>query len=584
MAQASGPVVNTGGNRARNKIRGLNHLPEDDWIEHDLIEDPGFNCPPQWGHLGRDSGASHPIPSLGAWSRDQARQIQLKSFLEEHINEAAPNGAPVRMVKHNDETDLWGVVKAGWEKQNGAPPIITEGCLWLYQRNLGIWTKAKAPERFFLYRLLHGLNAGDGDQDYWGKKIVMNKRNLLALDFIAMHDHSIISEKSPFVDEVPGVILLTNLQPKRETAYSVKQTLIHMPDKDGFVHYVAPGVEEFKRHTYNEPVLRPKLSEIVNLRTEKNAPAAWYHYMNSLFEGDSDAEAKVRTLEEFLGAALCGLSTRFQRVAVLEGSGANGKSLFMEIARRLFNEEDVTVTSPDTWGRFGTVDLMGKKINLVTELDEGSVFKSDTFKSAVTGDLIRGEFKGGVSFSFRPEAGHILSCNTLPPAADQSPGFYRRFILIKFGKRWDPGSPGFREADQILKSVMEVRHEIVQRLVWSCAELMKRGRYPELVSHNAAMRDWAQNSDSVTDFANSCLVKDSDEGFLKGIEQQPELHSAFLVFAKNTGRKGMGNRNFYRRLAAIEGVNKREKHYNGNACFEVKLRYQADWLEGSKDI
>jgi len=131
---------------------------------------------------------------------------------------------------------------------------------------------------------------------------------------------------------------------------------------------------------------------------------------------------------------------------------------------------------------------------------------------------------------------------------------------------------------------MEVRHEIVQRLVWSCAELMKRGKYPNLSSHNSAMKDWAQNSDSVTDFANSCLKKDDEGNFIKGIEKQPELHGAFLVFTKNTGRKGMGNRIFYRRLAAIEGVDKREKHYNGSACFNVKLNYQADWLEGSKDI
>jgi len=584
MGHATGPRSGNSERKIRNNLRGLNHIPEDDWVEHELLDDPGFNCPPQWGQLEKETGPAHPVPALGDWSKDGALLIQLKAFFSEYINETDSSGNLCRMVKHNDEVDLWGVIKAGWKRQNGVEPIITEGHMWLYQKNLGIWAKADTPERLYLFRLLHGLSAGDGYQDFDGKTIMMNKRNLLALDFMAMHDHAIINKKSPFADEVPGVVLLTNLQPERSPAYSVKQTLIHMPDKDGHVHYMAPGFEEFKRHTYNEPTPRPKLSEVVNLRSEKNNPAAWHHYMKSLFAGDDDAEAKVQTVEEHLGASLCGLATKFQRVVVLEGSGANGKSLFMEIARRLFNAEDVTVTSPDTWGRFGTVDLMGKKINLVTELDEGSVFKSDTFKSAVTGDLIRGEYKGGASFSFRPVAGHILSCNSLPPAADQSPGFYRRFILVKFGRRWSHSDPGYREADQILDSIMEVRHEIVQRLVWSCAELMKRGQYPNLSSHNSAMKDWAQNSDSVTDFANSCLKKDDEGDFIKGIEKQPELHGAFLVFTKNTGRKGMGNRNFYRRLAAIEGVDKREKHYNGSACFNVKLNYQADWLEGSKDI
>ena len=584
MKQESGRRVKVTRGKAQSNVRGLNHLKEDDWIEHDLLEDPGFNCPPQWGQKDKETGPSHPIPLLGAWSRDTARKRQLIAFFEEYIQEVDDNGIPLRVVKYNDEIDLWQIVKAGWERQNGAAPIITEGGLWLYQSNLGIWKRAEAPERYYLFRLLHGLDAGDGDTTSTGKTITMNKRNILALDFMATNDHSIIHETSPFVEEVPGVVLLTNLQPKRDPSYSVKQTLIHMPCKDGMVRYMAPGFEEFKRHTYNKPTPRPKLTEVVNLRSEKNAPAAWHNYMVSLFDGDEDAAAKVQTIEEFLGASLCGLATRYQKVVVFEGAGENGKSLFMEIARRLFNAGDVTVTSPDTWGRFGTVDLMGKKINLVTELDEGSVFKSDTFKSAVTGDLIRGEYKGGDSFSFRPEAGHILSCNSLPPAADQSPGFYRRFILIKFGKRWSHSTPGYREADQIVDSIMEVRHEIVQRLVWACAELMARGKYPELSSHNAAMKDWAQNSDSVNDFANSCLAKDENGQFKSGIEKQPDLHNAFQTFAKNTGRRGMGNRNFYRRLEAIDGVERRATKYNGNFCFEVKLRYQTDWLEGSKDI
>ena len=150
MSHATGPKSGNSERKSRNNLRGLNHLPEDDWIEHDLLDDPGFNCPPQWGQLEKETGPAHPVPALGDWSKDGALLIQLKAFFADHISEQDDNGHPRRMVKYNDEVDLWAVIKAGWKRQNGSEPVITEGQMWLYQRNLGIWTKADAPERFYL--------------------------------------------------------------------------------------------------------------------------------------------------------------------------------------------------------------------------------------------------------------------------------------------------------------------------------------------------------------------------------------------------------------------------------------------------
>ena len=70
------------------------------------------------------------------------------------------------------------------------------------------------------------------------------------------------------------------------------------------------------------------------------------HFLDDVFAGDSDAEQKKQILQEHAGAAILGIAPRYEVALVLVGDGANGKSTYIKLVRRLIAAEAVTSIPP----------------------------------------------------------------------------------------------------------------------------------------------------------------------------------------------------------------------------------------------
>src|SRR5439155_4614212 len=120
-----------------------------------------------------------------------------------------------------------------------------------------------------------------------------------------------------------------------------------------------------------------------------------------------DRRQRIEVLEEWVGATLLGAVVKYQTAVVLVGDGGNGKSVFLEVVRRLFSPARVRSIRPQKWSdKFATADLDGCLANIVNEMPTSEIAASDVFKSVIAGDAIGGEKKYKDPYTFQPRAGH----------------------------------------------------------------------------------------------------------------------------------------------------------------------------------
>lgn len=154
-------------------------------------------------------------------------------------------------------------------------------------------------------------------------------------------------------------------------------------------------------------------------------------WISNLMEGD---EARVATLQEFVGFVLSGGPYKYHKMLWLSGSGRNGKSTFINLLRELVGEENTTAVSIASLAtdRFASSALYGKLLNVSEEVGKGDLSQTGSIK-ALTGDsVVNAQKKFGPSFSFMNRAKMILSFNEIPHMSDFSVGMKSRPQIIPF--------------------------------------------------------------------------------------------------------------------------------------------------------
>jgi putative DNA primase/helicase len=187
-----------------------------------------------------------------------------------------------------------------------------------------------------------------------------------------------------------------------------------------------------------------KQCDLITMHTEVGFdPAArcprWLRFLDDVFSSDREL---IGYVHRSVGYCVTGITTE-QVIFVCHGSGANGKSTFLDVLRNVLG--DYSFNLP-----FGTFEpkarsaipndiaaLPRRRFVTALETNESAPLNEARIKlltgcDAVSARLLYREF-----FSFTPTAKFWLATNHRPPVADDSPGFWRRIRLIPFLKQFD---------------------------------------------------------------------------------------------------------------------------------------------------
>ncbi len=165
-----------------------------------------------------------------------------------------------------------------------------------------------------------------------------------------------------------------------------------------------------------------------------NPKAKCPRYLQYLGEVFLDDPKKIEALQDFSG--YCLYPEIFIHAALLLiGSGANGKSVFINTHTKVVGNENVSALDPHQFSKkFLLGTLKDKLLNVSSEIQTKFQIDSKILKQVISGDLVQADKKYKEPFKFRPIAKHIFSMNEIPIITDRTYAMKRRIIILKFNQ------------------------------------------------------------------------------------------------------------------------------------------------------
>ncbi|NYH22471.1 DNA primase family protein [Paraburkholderia bryophila] len=285
----------------------------------------------------------------------------------------------------------------------------------------------------------------------------------------------------------------------------------------------------------------------------------WMQVLDEVFAHDTDRDAKVRFLQEWLGYLLMP-SAIYQKMLWMVGSGANGKNVVLDVMANVLGEANCTsMALNEISTEFLRCGLHGKLANFSSEVEAGKRLNDAFIKAVVSGDSITANRKGLTAITFRPYARLVSAMNDLPPLKDISHGFFRRLIVLQFNRTFAP-----EEMDRTLPE--KLRAETPGILAWATEGLLRlrqTGAFTPVPSSETLCNQYRFESDPVAMFMTASLVPSVTDKALKH-----EVYSQYKKFCETNGYQALSNSQFGKAMKEKGVVS---KDSNGKSYYCVTL-------------
>ena len=235
-------------------------------------------------------------------------------------------------------------------------------------------------------------------------------------------------------------------------------------------------------------------------------------------------------IEEIMGYCLS-YETRCQKAFYFYGTGANGKSVLMNIMQELIGRRNYVVSTPKSLqSQFGCGKLENAKTLFVTDLEQRDLqsLTSGIMKQIIAGDEIRAEIKYKEEKNFKSRIKVVVSSNfSLDFSGDDSYGAKRRYLIIPFEHQVSPKNRDIYLEDKLKKElpgIFNLAMHGYQRLMMN-DYIFSYQKFSDRIQ-----RRWIDEDVSFTCFVKQKIVRRSN-GFLS----YDNLKNKYVEWA---GKKG----------------------------------------------
>lgn len=266
----------------------------------------------------------------------------------------------------------------------------------------------------------------------------------------------------------------------------------------------------------------------------------WQRFLTRILAGNTDL---IGFLQRAIGYSLTGI-TREQVLFFLHGTGANGKSTFLEILRALVGDYATQADFATFLERRGdgprndVARLVGARVVTSSEVGEGKRLDEGLVKSLTGSDTIAARLLYSEAFEFRPQFKLWLAANHKPVIRGTDHAIWRRVRLIPF-------TVEIPEAERDPDLVPKLRKELPGILAWAvqgCLDWQEYGlSAPEAVLD--ATDDYRRESDVLGVFLETRCELGQD--FSASASQ---LYQAYREWAQASGEFVLSQTSFGRRL------------------------------------
>lgn len=291
----------------------------------------------------------------------------------------------------------------------------------------------------------------------------------------------------------------------------------------------------------------------------------------------------VRNFQEWCGAAVLGLATRYHRALVMQGKPGSGKSEIIRVVKALVTghvEEPDAAHEDSRWAHFlSAVELSQwddsnmvekftrARLNCAAEISREAVKEPGRILTIINGESLTIRSVYERAFTFKPRTAHLFATNDLP-SVNAGDEFWDRFLLLRLPQR----VRGTSRQIEYYGHHVAVR-ELPGIVAWAlegAARLRARGRYELGGIYDDLREHWRDEANPVAEWAAEALVQQID-GFIEA----NELRRVYLHWAQGRGYSDqMNEKTFTTRLAQV-GHTRRKHITTRRSGFEVT------WASGS---
>jgi len=337
-----------------------------------------------------------------------------------------------------------------------------------------------------------------------------------------------------------------------------------------------PGIPVLPKQFDADPWLLNVQNGILNLRTFELQPhrredlimkimpveyqpdaqcPRWMAFLNRIMDGNQDL---IAYLQRIVGYSLTG-DTREQCLFMLYGTGANGKSTFLETLKAMFGDYgqqadfSTFLHSNQDRVRNDIARLLGKRFVAAIEADAGRRLAEVLVKQLTGGDTVTARFLYREYFEFKPTFKIFLVANSKPTIRGQDYGIWRRIRLIPFTVTIPEG-----ERDKALP--LKLQEELTGILAWAvegCRMWQERGLDdpPEVIN---ATQSYREEMDILGSFiAECCIISETAQTTTKA------LYAEYLKWCEDNAERPISKKMFSIRLKEKGFEQTRTKHARG---------------------
>ena len=236
----------------------------------------------------------------------------------------------------------------------------------------------------------------------------------------------------------------------------------------------------------------------------------WTTFLDTVTNHD---DKKICLLQELSGYVLFP-DNRLQKCAVLIGSGANGKSVFLNVLTKIFGSQNVSNVEMSSLSQdFQVIQLMNSMLNISAETRTNVAGAESKFKQITAGDEISACYKGKDYITFRPRAKMFLACNEYVKSSDTTEGWTRRFCFVDFPMHFveipNPNNPEELPIDRDIEMKLTTKEQLSAIFNWVLQgyEMLKAcGYFTEPEDQKAINEEFKELSNPLIEFVKEIEI------------------------------------------------------------------------------
>ncbi len=284
----------------------------------------------------------------------------------------------------------------------------------------------------------------------------------------------------------------------------------------------------------------------VQVRTRFDPMATCPLWMKTLEQILPEPGARL-LLAQYVGYSLTS-DNSYHKGLIMLGDGANGKSVIQQVWEAVGTENCSALYLSDFKERFRLVELQDRLVNFSAEVEAKGLVDDARIKAVISGDGVTVERKNQPVFKIAPTCKIVVSCNSLPPTADRTHGYFRRWLIIPFTQTFEAAKRDRGRANRIIQT------ELSGVLNWAISgykSLLKAGEFTETESSLEALQEYRRQSNPAIDFM------EENVSVFEGDHPTILLQDAYRAY-RVSGQKTMalklwGRNNFRKEMERITG-------------------------------